>query len=96
MLPPPICPPLSCFQPDRPYSSLCHRISHQPALDSCLNPRCPQVAGLADELAGFNGTVFAPTNEAFAALVADMGVDTTTLTEETKQLLTAVLVRVAL
>lgn len=45
---------------------------------------------------GFNGTVFAPTNEAFAALVADMGVDTTTLTEETKQLLTAVLVRVAL
>lgn len=54
------------------------------------------MAGLADELAGFNGTVFAPTNEAFAALVADMGVDTTTLTEETKQLLTAVLVRVAL
>ncbi|KAL4457415.1 hypothetical protein ABPG75_012280 [Micractinium tetrahymenae] len=48
-------------------------------------------SGLADELLGFNGTVFAPTNEAFAAVVAGMGVDTTTLTPQTKQLLIAVL-----
>lgn len=55
--------------------------------------RIPQASGLADQVAEFNGTVFAPTNAAFVEHIKEMGVDINNLNDTTRQLVITVLVR---
>lgn len=48
-------------------------------------------SGLADQVAEFNGTVFAPTNAAFVEHIKEMGVDINNLNDTTRQLVITVL-----